>query len=118
MEKSGKECVGEEGGGEEDRRRGGEVRGSWKGRESVRRKGESGSIIRYGVIEEIDWLHLSRWYLQDGTSVLMKPSEKGYSIVVEHLLENGANPNLADWVSNIAYRSIIVAIIELQDKSW
>ena len=58
-------------------------------------------VIRYGVIEEVDWLHLSRWYLQDGASVLMKPSEKGYSIVVEHLLENGANPNLADLVSNM-----------------
>lgn len=29
----------------------------------------------------------------------MKPSEKGFSMVVEHLLENGANPNLADKVS-------------------
>ena len=53
---------------------------------------------------------MSHWYLQDGASALMKPSEKGFSIVVEHLLENGANPNLADQVSIMSVH-IIVAII-------
>ena len=118
LEKSGMECVGEDGegrgGGQEKRGGGGQgkLEGERECKEKKWRKGQRGGgrdeggrekvgVIRYGVIEEVDWLHLSRWYLQDGASVLMKPSEKGYSIVVEHLLENGANPNLADLVSNM-----------------
>ena len=54
---------------------------------------------------------MSHWYLQDGASVLMKPSEKGFSIVVEHLLENGANPNLANQVSYECV-NVIVAVIQ------
>ena len=37
-------------------------------------------------------------FVQDHSSVLLKPSSKGFSIVVEFLLQNGADPNIADEV--------------------
>ena len=42
----------------------------------------------------------SCWFVQDHSSVLLKPSSKGFSIVVEFLLQNGADPNIADEVGN------------------
>ena len=36
--------------------------------------------------------------MQDHSSVLLKPSSKGFSIVVEFLLQNGADPNITDEV--------------------
>ena len=38
------------------------------------------------------------YFVQDHSSVLFKPSSKGFSIVVEFLLQNGADPNIADEV--------------------
>ena len=37
-------------------------------------------------------------FMQDHSSVLLKPSSKGFSIVVEFLLQNGADANIADEV--------------------
>ena len=37
-------------------------------------------------------------FVQDHSSVLLKPSSKGFSIVVEFLLQNGADANIADEV--------------------
>ena len=40
-------------------------------------------------------------FVQDHSSVLLKPSSKGFSIVVEFLLQNGADANIADEVGII-----------------
>ena len=36
--------------------------------------------------------------MQDNSSVLLKPSSKGFTIVVQFLLDNGADPNIANEV--------------------
>lgn len=35
---------------------------------------------------------------QDGSTALHRQAEKGFSIIAEHLLENGINPSIADTV--------------------
>ena len=37
--------------------------------------------------------------------MLMRPAERGFSIVVEYLLENNADPNIEDHVRKNASRS-------------
>ena len=46
------------------------------------------------------FLFCLRCFVQGHSSVLLKPSSKGFSIVVEFLLQNGADPNIADEVGN------------------
>ena len=36
--------------------------------------------------------------VQDGTPLLLPPAKRGFSIITEHLLENGCDPNLKDKV--------------------
>ena len=40
--------------------------------------------------------------------MLMRPAERGFSIVVEYLLENNANPNIVNHVSKITWYSILL----------
>ena len=45
------------------------------------------------------FLRVARVYMQDGSPMLLKPSAKGFSIIVEYLLQRGANPNDCNPVS-------------------
>ena len=48
--------------------------------------------------KELFLVSLLHIYTQDGTPMLLIPAQKGFSMVTQYLLENGANPNLTDRV--------------------
>ena len=47
----------------------------------------------------------------------MKPAEKGFSVIVQYLLENNADPNIADEVRLMLVRVTTISISRMSELS-